>query len=721
MIDETMMNEPQVVEQSDTVGGVTPPASAPPGRDQEEIDMSRKEETRVLDRLVTGFMQYAGARAEWEAHWRESNEIYEGRDGENAQWPYSSRYEIPEAFRQTEGMKAFILNAFFGQPHWFEFKARHHGAEEDANISAHIVRWQIKHFGLEDDIMTWPAEVVHHGVSYCQYGWSQFKRRKFKFNRTENEDYDSAWEREAVEEIHGAPFVEYLSPWKVYHHPGVDKIEDSPLVYVVEHVSGDYLLTQARNSFYKMDRVRRALQEAQSMPQDVPAEVFRQGNDTEILGDPEFELMTVWTNGGRVYAIVNRQHVVQGNMNEYGDIPLLNQRNYQSPGNPFGISEPKQLQPEQALIRDLMSMGVDSTFYKLQPMWVYNSELSRYFGDKDFSFRPGMAFQADAPNAITPVATTAESGVIFQHADRIRQYAQLKTSFTDIVGGTGTDGANTAFAHGRLQEAATSRLQARIMMWETRLRKLYEKLHSLNAQYLDERIAVQVEGVNGGKAYGRYRNGQVAYGDNPLDTGMEVVPGFGPESFEPEIDVMVEMPRTMGSPMERQGKLMALWQAIAQDPRWNVEPIQEEIARAFEFPNPKRLLVRPETSQRDAAKENADFFSTGVVPDPLASEDHQIHLELHSYVPKLPQYAGLPETLRGQWLMHMQIHAAYLQKLQAMQMGQSGMAGTGAPPGGPEPTNDGTPPDVRQESTDLAEATSAPGDQGAMEMGAPPQ
>lgn len=713
MQQEQMMEEPEVLEQGDTVGGVTPPATANPGDDQEEIDISKREKEKLLPRLITGFMQYADHRTEWEDHWRESNAIYEGRDGEDSQWPYSSRYEIPEAFRQCEGMKAFIMQGFFGQPHWFEYRARHNGAEEDANISSHIVRWQIKHFDMENDIITWPAEVVHHGVSYCQYGWSRFKRLKYKFNRTENEEFNASWEREAIEEIHGAPFVEYLSPWKVYHHPGVDRVEQSPLCYVVEHVSGDYLLTQARNGFFRRDAVLRALKERQAMPQDV---AFWKGNDNELLGDPEFELMYCWTNGGRVYAIVNREHIVQANQNEYGEIPLLNQRNYQSPGNPYGISEPKQLQPEQALIRDMMSMGVDSTFFKLQPMWIYNSELSRYFGNQDFAFKPGMAFQSDSKDAISPVATTAESGQIFAHADRIRQYAQLKTSYTDIVSGAGTQGANTAFAHGRLQDAASSRLQARMMLWEPRLRKLYEKLHSLNAAYLDEKVAVQVEGVSGGRAFGRYRNNMVAYSDNPLGMNEEVSPGFGPESFEPEIDVIVEMPRTMGSPMERQQRLMAFWQVIAQDPRWAAEPVMEEIARAFEFPNPKRLIVRPETSQRDAAKENADFFAHGVIPDPLSSEDHQVHLELHSYVPKLPEFAQLPETTRGSWITHMQIHAAYLQKIQAMQMGQSGMPG-----GMGEPTGDGAAPDVRQESTDMAEQASGPGGQGAMAMGAPPQ
>jgi len=713
MADEMMEDYgTEVVEQSDTIGGAAPALSAPPSADQESVDVTSKEAEKLMPRLLLGFNQYADARKEQEEHWRESCAIYEGRDGEDAQWPYTSRYEIPEAFRQTEGMKAFILNGFFSQPNWFEYKARHYGSEEDANISTHVVQWQLKHFDQEDDLMTWPMEVVHNGVSYVQYGWSHFKRLKYKFNRTENEEYNKQWEQESTEEMQGAPFIEYLSPWKVFHHPGVDKIEHSPLVYVVQHVSGDYLLTQARTGFFDMKRVYQALQEKNAIPRDVEIGDIEAG--TELLGDPEFELMYVWTNGGRVYAIVNRNTMVQGNMNEYGEIPLLNQRNYQAPGNPFGISEPKQLQPEQSLIRDMMSMGVDSHFFKLQPMYIYNSDLARYFGDKDFAFRPGMAFQSDAgAQAIVPVTTQADSAQIFSNAERIRQYAQLRTNFTDIVAGTGTDGAQTAFAHGSLQTAATNRLNARMLLWETRLRKLYEKLHALNAAYLDERVAIQIEGINGGKAYGRYKDGGVAYGDNPLSSGMDAIPGFGKESFTPEVDVEVKMPRTMEAPQQRQARLMTLWGAISQDPRWAVEPIMEEIGRAFEFPSPKRLIVRPATAQRDAAKENADFLSNGVIPEPLGSDDHQVHLELHAYMPQMPAFKGLPQTLRAQFLQHMQIHQAYLQKIQEMTMGQSGMA---APP---QPTRgDSASPEVREQSSMMADEMSSPGEMGAAEMGA---
>jgi hypothetical protein len=711
MLDE-MDDGTEIIERNDTIGGAAPAISAQPNGTQESVDLTKKEEAKLMPRLLLGFNQYADARKEQESHWIDSCAIYEGRDGEDSQWPYTSRYEIPEAFRQTEGMKAFILNGFFSQPQWLEYKARHYGNEEDANISTHIVLWQLKHFDQEDDLMTWPMEVVHHGVSYCQYGWSHFKRLKYKFNRTENCEYDKQWEQESTEEMQGAPFVEYLSPWKVFHHPGVDKIEHSPLVYVVQHVSGDYLLTQARAGFFNLQQVYKALQEKNAIPRDV--EIGEIGPDAELLGDPEFELMTVWTNGGRVYAIVNRSTMIQGNMNEYGEIPLLNQRNYQAPGNPFGISEPKQLQPEQSLIRDMMSMGVDSHFFKLQPMYIYNSDVARYFGDKDFAFRPGMAFQSDAgEKAIIPVTTQADSSQIFSNAERIRQYAQLRTNFTDIVAGTGTDGAQTAFAHGALQQAATSRLNAKMLLWETRLRKLYEKLHALNAAYLDERVAIQIEGVSGGKAYGRYKDGGVAYGDNPLGAGREVTPGFGVESFTPEVDVEVKMPRTMEAPQQRQVRLMTLWNAISQDPRWAVEPVMEEIGRAFEFPSPKRLIVRPATAQRDAAKENADFLSNGVIPEPLSSDDHQIHLELHAYLPQMPTYQNIPQTLRAQFLQHMQIHQSYLQQIQQMTMGQSGVAAPAEPTQG-----DGTSPEIREQSSQMAEETSAPGMMGASEMGA---
>lgn len=695
------------VEYEDTQNGVQQPRSADPTMQQEEIDITEKQSEKLLDTLNRGFTQYSNARSEWETHWRDSMAVYEGRDGEDAQWPYSARYEIPEAFRQTEGMKALIVNAFFGSRNWFEFAARHNGAEEDANVAAHICRWQIKHFQMEDDIMAWPAEVCHYGVSYITYGWSQFKRLKFKFSGTENEKHDGKWQRETIEELHGAPFVEYLSPWRVYMHPYVDRADQSPIVYIVEPVSGDYLLTQARQGFFDKKRVLKALEEQNAMPTDLPPEITST-MDFDLMGDPEYELMTAYTNGGRVYSIINRKFVVQSQYNKYGPIPVLNLRNYQAPGNAYGTSEPKQLQVEQALIRDLCSMGVDSIFYKLQPMWLYKPELQRFFGDEDFSFRPGMALPAeDTQGALMPVPTTAESGKIFEQAERVRGYAQLKTSYTDIVSGGGAQGVDTAYQHGKLQDAATARLQARIILWEPRIRKLYESMHSLNAQFLDEKLAIKVEGLNGGAAYGRYNSGQLAYEGEQQLGDQEITPGFGPESFEPEIDVEVQLPRTMGSPQERQRSLLTFWNAIGQDPRWAHEPVQEELARAFEFPSPKRLIAQPQRAQRDAAKENADFFAYGVIPDPMASEDHMVHHELHAYALRMPEFKALPKTTQAAFLMHDQTHTKYIQQMQAMP-GQQSM---------PSDTQDMTSPEVRAASSDMAEATSMPGMQGAMEQG----
>jgi len=699
----------EIIDQSSTMGGGVEPTLGASPTEQEPKDITVKQSEKVLTKLITGLGNYSTARKEQEQHWRESQEIYDGSDGQDSQWPYSSRYEIPEAFRQTEGQKALIVNAFFSQPKWFEFDARHHGHEEDANVAAHICRWQIKHFDLEDEIMTWPSEVVHYGVSYCTYGWSQFKRLRFKFSQDgRNDEFNKTWERETIEEIHGAPFVEYLSPWKVFHHPLVDRVAQSPVVFIVEHVSGDYLLSQMRHGFFDPKCVKRAIDKRNNIPQDLSPELWEK-SDGELLGDPEFELITAYTNGGRVYSIINREEIVQAQENAYGETPVLSLRNYQAPGNAYGISEPKQLQTEQALIRDLSSMAVDSIFFKLQPMWLYSSELSRYFGDQDFAFKPGMAMQADNPaGALVPTTTTNEAAAIFAHAETVRGHAQLKTNYTDIVSGSGPQGVRTAFQHERLQTAASARLETRIIMWEPRIRKLYEALHRLNAQFLNERIALRIDGMQGGSAYGRYKDGNIAYQEQALSQG-EVIEGFGPESFEPEIDVEVVLPRTMGTPMERQQRLLTLWGAISQDPRWAHEIVMEEMGRAFEFKSPKRLIVRPGYEKTSALKENADFFAYGAIPDVLQTEDHQSHLEAHAYVPQMKQFAMLNETSQAKFLMHVEAHAKYLQQIQGMSMQQGGS---------PEQNGDTASPEVRESSAGLAEASSGPGEQGAMQQGA---
>ena len=658
----------------------------------EDYRTNEKRQEMVVGRLTQQFTHYAQQRANHvEKLWELAEQIYLGEDNSSIN-PYSAQYEIKEVFRQLESEKALAIGQLFGNELWFEYKPRVAGQEEQANIATQMVHYQLKSMGGDEALFKWVQECFKWGTTYLQYGWSQFRRQRKKITKIVLDDGRPAWKRDDEEVVHGGPYLEWLNPWKVYHHPDVDKISDSPWVFVREMVSGEYLKTQTREGFFDEEKVKKALAEGAAISGDfLTSSADRHiwdANDEELLGDKEFELTTAWSNGGWVYSLINGRHLAQAQRQNYSMIPMFNLRNYPQADLGYGISEAVLLAAEQMLLRDICSMWVDTVHYRLNPMFVVKEYLRNQW--EQVRFVPGETLYAERPNEdIQKLDVSAETFQLQQAAEYVRRGMTLATGMTDEVTGLGSS-HRTASGLMRLQDAASARGALRIAQWEPTFREVYGGLYTVNSLFLDEEIALRVYGVDGSQVFNR----------------------FGPENFSGDIDVEVNLPRTMQPPAERQRTMLLFYQQALQRPDlWNLGLLQEELARAFQFRFPRRLITSPARSQEDALWENQDFMATGFIADPAANDNHQGHLQIHGMLSLAPEFAQRSPVEITSFKRHLARHQAFLQ----MQMAQGG--GMAPAAGMPALTGDGASMAQRMESSGIAEGSTGPGQMGGEVQG----
>ena len=670
------------VEMKDPTGGQEP--ILPEARRENDSGL-------LVRRILSHFETYKQRRSsEQEPIWEKAQALYLGEATEPS-FPYASSYPVMEIFRQVECQKALAFQALLVDAR-FEYRARQLGGEEAAYAAQQIVQHQLVNLGLETHIQRWLGEVAKFGTSYLAFGWGRYKPLKFKQTRVQTDEAREKDPTAKAEEIaHGGPCLEWLSPWKVYCHPDIEDICESPFVFVRDLVGPEYLQTEVNEGRFDRDAVKKAIKAARGPSGDFPEMRNRRGfnaNDEDAYGDRLHELLTCYTTAGWVYSVVDSEHLVQAQRNPYETIPILDLKNYPVPGYHYGIGEPTILDPEQALLRDIYSMWVDTIHFDLNPTYVVRDEDRNNF--EAFSFRPGAVLytSGDPQSAVNPIRPSGKTFAIEHSAQHVRQNMQWLTGMTDEVTGLGSR-HRTATGLARLQNAAQARVMLKLLHWAPQFRRLYAILHALNAAFLDEDVALKVEGVDGRDAYARYGSAQ----------------------FSPEVDVDVILPLNMEPPEVRRQNLMALYTAVRGDPGWDTTDIKLDIGRAFGFRHPRRLVVSPSTASRDVFWENEDYLRRGFIADPRPSEDHALHLKGHGYVPSLPQFQTLPPVAQQAFAAHMEIHERYMEQTQnaasAQAAQQVGMR------------NQDEAQAIRGEAT--AAAGMGPGWAGAAQQGVPPQ
>lgn len=662
-------------------------------------ELVKDEELReaTVENILGVYRTYKQWREdEVEPIWDAMIRAYRGLKQRNPN-PYRYQYIIREIFRQVETLKPQITRQFFSDEKLFKYQPRVANFEDQAAAATDLVHYQIKKYRILPELKNWIDTTLLYGVSYMTYGWRRFKHTSRKIVRMHQDDKKPLWKRETSELVREAPYLEFLRPREVYTHPFVEDPRNSPMVVVRKVVSTSDLKTLVREGWLDADAAAEASAQGNPGVLQAMSELHQKSQsnyepelDLAPDGEDPHEMLVVWTNDGFEYVVLDNRHLLRAAVLPLGEVPILTQRNYPQAGEHYGIPEPLVILDDQRVLNDLMSMYVDGYHYTCNPMFkVKRGSAEKQWGMT--TFKPGGKVVVDSMDDVMPLDVRPIEINLSQQAQFVLQRMKLATGLTDELAGSGSS-SKTATGLVRLQDAAGARMEHKVRCFTEGMREAYAVLYDLNADHLDEEVALRIEGENGRRVFKRY----------------------GPEVFDGEIDVDVQLSNQDDGP-ESMNKWLQAYQMMGQNPMINQPLLIEKVLRTMGEKRPRAFMVNPALTQQDALAENAQYESFGTLPEPLPSDNHQMHLQIHQQATQSVQEMSRLPGWTMELQRHMSVHQAYLQQ-QQQQAGAASQAPAGGEqqPGGPG----GSP-----EADARTEAMFSNGQVGAQQQGAmmPPE
>lgn len=654
-----------------------PDVARDPSFEQYPIDKEDGSDIEALGKdLQDEFNVYKDNRVSSgiERQWREAELIYFAIPYYPI--PYgTSYYQLREVYRQVQDKQSLWTQRFFTD-RMFGLRPRKTEDAQMAEVAASHIRWQIENFGNMEELDMWGSQKFIYGTSLLRYGWRNYKQTQYKktFIKPQN-SFEKVWKTKPEEFVTGAPFLKYYDLKRVYTDIEVDKIQDSPVVWLEEEVSDEYLWTQVREGLFDKGQVMKAL--------DIPGDprefddrntdwrarhVFPRRDNRKTLRI----LVTGWTNGGRAYAYIDGKcpTVVQANKNVYGLAPFLALRNAAKPGFFYGEGEPNILAAQDRMLKDTISVAMESAQFENRPTFITTNNTKKQF--ERMKFLPGEVL------SVTSREHMDEIKPLDLNSNKTQRGIELAMSFIvpQMQSTRGArNAADVAASHrtsSGLREVMaqeSSILEHDIRVSMPVVRQLYSIIYQMNGRWESGEVALKIDGPDG-----------------KLITDRPSL--FGYEVFSPQVDVEIQLANTLEPPeVLRQNAMMALQTCAPFANMVNLEPIITQLARAFGETRPQRWLKDPSKTKADALDENDNIKALGTVWDVQATDDHAYHLRAHEMFMQTADYLQLADVAKGNMLRHVQQHQWYLEQQQqaASQMAQqspaSGIGGSGGPAG----------------------------------------
>lgn len=657
---------------------------------------SEEERERAINTLMELYGKYRDHRERYiEPIWNATYCAYMGTPpSDNA--PYGSFYHIAEIFRQVEVLKP-QLAAQLLPPEYFKYVPERDEDFLKTQAATKLVHKFVSRFDLEPELLAWLDSVSLWGTSYLMYGWKRYRRTKRKIAkciRKEDGKLKSAWQRETTEILEEGPSLRWVNHWQVFTDFRCPRLEDSPAVFLMERVTVEDLKTRVAEGELDEAAVKEAIEagpgdtDGASDWNDRPADSPENGEaDAHPNPDGLYTLMTAWTNDGHVYSIINEKFMVRAQVNEADRVPMLVLRNYPHPDQHYGLGEPFMLIWDQKLLDDAASMWIDANKFIYNPMFVVASAAKKKW--EAVGFKPGGAFFPDNIEQIKPLTTmSGQPPGIEQTMNVLRRNMQLATGNTDEQ--MGVTKHRTAGGIRLLQDAAGMRINHKVRWHMPVFKRLYLELYDLLARFMDAEFPLRVAGKD----------------------GREFQKTYGPEAFEPNVDVKVELPNESEDPVGAQSRALQFYtQTVAGgDPRWKFRRCADVLVKAFEpSANPADFYADELEDAKAPMYENEVWRVSGTLPEVQPDENHELHIQSHAQ--ELQLATQQPGAVPPEWLQMLNNHLErHMQIFERIQMQQGAMAApTGADAGGsgsPFPASDGQ-----------AEANFANGMTGAAQQG----
>lgn len=636
----------------DANGDITVDSGPMPQPDAFEKDfVSKSAREDKLKELVEVFAQVR--------EWRESNvdpvwqravNVYNGVI--SCGNPYTAYYAPREAYKIVEVAKA--LDEQLLPADAFEYETLVEGGEEDAIAATAIVKQQLREFDLDQQIDRWRDERRIYGVSYLLVGWAKYAAPRTMVYKKVSPG-QTIYERTIQAQEHGGPYVRWVSPTCIYTMPDTEDIRLSPYVFMVEQVSGATLKMEVQNKTVDRKETLKYIRENDGNQTESERHQIDQPEfDLQDWINPlkEYEMMTVWTNDGMEYVMLDRKVLVRATESLWGFAPLLCARINTVGGQHYGYPDPIVVEADSLFMADVNSAAVDAIHYTTNPMFSVSERLRNEWDL--VSFKPGGTIYRQDKDDVTLLSPApAIPANLFDFGERARQSMGNVLGVNDQIAGQA--GHRTATGTDLLQKAASARLGFSAQILKPEWRKLFWMLYDLNARYLDRVYPIRI----------------------PAKVGQEVFRHIGPESFSRPIAVKVNLNLDSESGQEKRAKSLQLWQLVRDDNRFNHQLVQLDVAKSFGIENPRALIADPTAAQLDAIRAILAWRATGVMPNALPHDNHEIFAFLIQQEMAGPTFMAATESAQNNLKDAMEWHQGYLQQ----QLGAAG-AGVQTPGGG---------------------------------------
>lgn len=618
----------------------------------------------VKTHLLGLLMEYKNFRKQYvEPVWDETYAAYHGlMPGSNE--PYQSFYPMKEIFRQVEVLKPLLAAQLLPSDRLFQYQpwsgADDFEETENAQAATGIVHYHIRKFRIAKELLRWMDNSIVWGNSYLVYGWREFRSSKRKIKHVVVKEKDGparkSWKRETVEFYDPGPCVQWLNHWSVYADPNEEDIEDSPAVFVVEKVSTEYLKSMVAEGILDEKRVERGVERGTTAGKDDFESDYQDGPDqqperyarpdqTKINPEGMHRLVTAYTNQGFVYRILNNCEVVQAQRNFVPHAPIVMLKNYPQPGQHYGLGEPGILLWEQALLNDSASMLMDAAHLTMNPMYKVHERSVKHFDS--IVVKPGARIPLEDMDDLDPMPVTPQVNGLMSLIDFQSRHMERETGVTQELSGQTQHRTSTGLA--RLQDAARARLDHKIRWFVPEFERLYRALYALEADNLDEEVAVKIEG----------------------EAGRTLVKTFDPSVFMDDVDVQVSLPPEMPAPAERMQKAIQLFQVMNGNPMVRQDMAVLKLLEGFGEKHPRRFMTDHMDERITAIRENQDFAATGWIGDPLPQDNHQLHLLDHTAFMQSLQFMTMAPEAQAQFRRHYNLHMAAVNPQQPLQVDES--------------------------------------------------
>lgn len=322
-----------------------------------------------------------------------------------------------------------------------------------------------------------------------------------------------------------------------------------------------------------------------------------EGSDAE----PRMQRRLKYPNGRKT--VIANEVVLQDGPVEYDDeciFPYQRVINYILPRSFWGISEFEPLEGPQKTFNKIVSYVLDVMFLMGNPIWVVSTDSG--IDVDNLTNQPGLVVEKHPGSEVTRQEGTQLQPYVLQMIDRMKELFDDISGSKDIMGGVAPGGVTAASAIADLQNAAQTRMRAKMKNLDAYLQDFGQAYASRVLQFYTAPKVYRLTGKDGSEQYfkmhmTRDEQGQQTAMVQRFTENGQLHPDVEVYQLRGKLDVRVTTGSSLPfSKVENQNRAYALFDRGIID--------AEEVLKTLDYPNWESIQQRMQ--EKAAAQAQAE-------------------------------------------------------------------------------------------------------------------